>query len=95
MIIDIFNEVLWLNFQKLEHIKDLPLREQTIQYNGYLSELEAQRMAYYNWLNENVYKGDSFAGSTNDGFLLQENLFYISQENGAELLITDPNSIIK
>ena len=95
MIIDIFNEVLWPNFQKLEHIKDLSLKEQTVQYNGYLSELEEQRIAYYNWLNENVYKGDSFAGDTNDGFLLQENLFYISQENGAELLITDPNSIIK
>ena len=95
MIIDIFNEILWPHFIQLDHVKNLQLKEQTELYTEYVDELETQRIAYYNWLNENVYKGDSFAGDTNDGFLLQENLFYISQENGAELLITDPNSIIK
>jgi len=43
MLIDIFNEIPWQNFQQLESIKDLPLNEQKEKYEYYLSEIELAR----------------------------------------------------
>ena len=81
---DLFNEISWPQFQLLEHIKRLPLNEQAIQYNSYLAELSRQRYLYSQWL-ANQNKGPIGSQS---GFLQQENLFYILQEDGSRIIIT-------
>ena len=90
MIIDIFNEILWPHFIQLDHVKDLQLREQTELYTEYVDELETQRIAYYNWLNENVYKGDQFTNNLGNDFIVQENFELLLQENVGQII--DPNA---
>ena len=90
MIIDIFNEILWPHFITLSHVKNKELKEQQILYTEYVDELETQRIAYYNWLNENVHKGDSFTENLGFNFLLQENLEFLLQENVGQII--NPNA---
>ena len=91
MIIDIFNEILWPHFIKLDHVRNLSLKEQKELYTGYVDELEAQRAAYYNWLNENVYKGDQFTDSLDGEFLLTEQLGFLLQEDYGQ--VTNPEVV--
>lgn len=49
MIIDIFNEMSWLEFQGLESIKNLPLNEQQLKFEEYISELSLARDFYYEY----------------------------------------------
>ncbi len=87
MKIDIFNEIHWLNFRKLPEINPLSLNEQTKKYNQYISELTYQRNVYLHWL-EGHKKGDKKKTLQNVGFLLQEDLFDLEQENGSKIFIT-------
>tara|TARA_R110000744_G_C19165033_1_gene540949 strand:- start:485 stop:757 length:273 start_codon:yes stop_codon:yes gene_type:complete len=87
MKIDIFNEIHWLNFRKLPEINPLSLNEQTKKYNQYISELTYQRNVYLHWL-EGHKKGDKKKTLQNVGFLLQEDLFNIQQEDGNNIFIT-------
>tara|TARA_B110000027_G_scaffold132959_1_gene160296 strand:+ start:45 stop:317 length:273 start_codon:yes stop_codon:yes gene_type:complete len=87
MKIDIFNEIHWLNFRKLPKINPLSLNEQTKKYNQYISELTYQRNVYLHWL-EGHKKGDKKKTLQNVGFLLQEDLFNIQQEDGNNIFIT-------
>ena len=89
MIIDIFNEILWPHFT-LSHVKNKELKEQQILYTEYVDELETQRIAYYNWLNENVHKGDSFTENLGFNFLLQEDFDFLLQENVGQII--NPNA---
>ena len=87
---NLFNEISWKGFQLLEHIKRLPLNEQVAQYNSYLAELSRQRYLYSQWL-ANQNKGPRRTTPTppvEDGFLLQEDLFDLLQENGSKIIIT-------
>ena len=90
MIIDIFNEILWPHFIQLDHVRNLSLKEQTELYTEYVDELETQRIAYYNWLNENVYKGDQFTNNLGNNFIVQENFELLLQENIGQII--DPNA---
>jgi len=84
---DIFNEILWPQFVQLNNIKSLPLNEQVIRYNQYLNELAYNRKCYLqqiNWLDCN--KGGKKI--KNIGFLLQEDLFNLQQEDGNNIFIT-------
>ncbi len=84
---DIFNEILWPQFKELNHVRKLPLNEQVNQYNQYLNELQYQRQCYIqqiDWLKCN--KGDKKI--KNVGFLLQEDLFNLQQEDGNNIFIT-------
>tara|TARA_R110000772_G_scaffold131777_2_gene240320 strand:+ start:93 stop:395 length:303 start_codon:yes stop_codon:yes gene_type:complete len=90
MIIDIFNEILWPHFITLSHVKNKELKEQQILYTEYVDELETQRIAYYNWLNENVHKGDSFTENLGFNFLLQEDFELLLQENVGQII--NPNA---
>ena len=87
MKIDIFNEIHWMNFRKLPEIQPLSLNEQTRRYNQYISELTYQRNVYLHWL-EGHKKGDKKKTLQNVGFLLQEDLFDLEQENGSKIFIT-------
>ena len=87
MKIDIFNEIHWLNFRKLPEIQPLSLNEQTRKYNQYVSELTYERNVYLHWL-EGHKKGDKKKTLQNVGFLLQEDLFNIQQEDGNNIFIT-------
>jgi hypothetical protein len=79
--IDIFNEISWQKFKILPRIKSLSLNEQVKKYNLYINELTYQRNVYLHWL-EGHKKG---AGSN---FLLQEDLFFLLQEDGSKIIIT-------
>ena len=87
MKIDIFNEIHWLNFRKLPEMQPLPLNEQIRKYNLYINELTHQRNVYLHWL-EGHKKGDKKKTLQNVGFLLQEDLFDLEQENGSKIFIT-------
>ena len=80
---DIFNEILWSQFKELNHIRKLPLTEQVKQYNQYLYELNEARMSWIIYQN----KGKRLT-LQNVGFLLQEDLFNLQQEDGNNIFIT-------
>lgn len=83
MKIDIFNEIHWLRFRKLPKINNLPLHEQVKQYNLYIDELTFQRNSYLHWL-EGHKKGRRIASDLN-AYLLQENDFFILQQDGEKI----------
>ena len=88
---DIFEELSWLQFQQLNHIKPLPLNEQVDHYNSYLYELSRNRYLYEQWLanqNKGPLSSTSPAPIEELGFLLQEDLFDLEQENGNKIIIT-------
>ena len=88
MKIDIFNEIHWLNFRKLPEIQPLSLNEQVKKYNLYINELTYQRNVYLHWL-EGHKKGPLPKKIVFSGFLLQEDLFDLEQEDGSKILITE------
>ena len=80
---NIFEEILWPQFVQFEHIKKLSLNEQVKYYNQYLYELTIARQ---NWI---TYQNKGDVDLTEDeNFLLQENLFYILQEDNSKIIIT-------
>jgi len=85
--IDIFNEIPWQKFKLLPSVKKLPLNEQVRKYNLYINELTYERNVYLKWL-EGHKKGPKRTTIQNIGFLLQENLFNIQQEDGNNIFIT-------
>jgi len=84
MVINPLEEILWPQFVKLDWVSKLPLNEQVQQYNTYLDELTAVRHKYY---IEYQMKG-SGPRIVNSGFLQQEDLFYILQEDGSKIYVT-------
>ncbi len=88
MKIDIFNKIHWLHFRKLPEIQSLPLNEQTRKYNLYINELTYQRNVYLHWL-EGHKKGPLPKKIVFNGFLLQEDLFDLLQEDGSKIKITE------
>lgn len=78
---NIFEEISWPQFQQLNHIRKLPLNEQVTQFNMYLQDLSIARL---NWIQDQP-KGEI---GSQQGFLQQENLFYILQEDGGKIIVT-------
>ena len=91
--VDIFHEILWPQFKTLNEVVHLSENEKIRQYNFYLQELELQRIAYLNWLEgrtkggseEDNYKNTPIPAT--EEFLLQENDFYILQEDGDKIYL--------
>ena len=79
---NLFEEISWPQFVKIERVSKLPLHEQVKEYNQYIYDLSLARQ---NWLNDQP-KGP--LPKPQPGFLQQENLFYILQENGGKIIIT-------
>lgn len=82
---NIFEEISWPQFKQLKEIKNLPEREQIKRYNFYLDQLNIAR--FQNWYNAQP-KGFRGTVIVQDGFLQQENLFYILQEDGSKIYVT-------
>ena len=80
---DIFNEILWPQFIQLDSIKGLPLNEQVNKYNQYIYELNEARHSWISYQN----KGKILT-IQNVGFLLQEDLFDLEQEDNSKIFIT-------
>lgn len=72
-------ELPWLQFRNQNHIRILNENEQIRQYRFYLDALSNEL------ISQN--KGPGFDTGI-DGFLLQEDLFMILQENGSGIYIT-------
>jgi hypothetical protein len=75
---NIFEEITWPQYAQMSHIAKLPLQEQINQYNQYLFQLSEARQ---NWLNTQN------KGLNEENFLLQENGFFLLQENGNKIII--------
>jgi len=81
---DIFNEILWPQFVKIERISKLPLHEQVAAYQQYIYDLDIARQNWINYQN----KGPKPLTLQTIGVLLQEDLFDLEQEDGSKILIT-------
>ena len=82
-------ELTWNQFKVLVHIQKLPLQEQVKHFNSYLDNLVSERMQYQNWIqNQNKGKRDRTLVPVETGFLLQEDLFDLLQEDGSNIIIT-------
>ena len=89
---DIFNEILWPQFVKIEHISKLPLNEQVAAYKQYIYDLDAARQNWLNYQNKGLFLGQSIQ---NIGFLAQEEFdptsqdyFTILQEDSSSIFVT-------
>lgn len=74
-------ELTWQQFRNQSHIRILTENEQMRQYHFYLDALSNERF------RQN--KGPKSRREIAVGFLLQENLFLILQENGSGIYITE------
>ena len=81
---NVFEEYTWPQFTKLDYIRKLPLNEQVQKYNQYLYELSEARHNFITYQN----KGPKQLTLQNIGFLLQEDLFNLQQEDGNNIFIT-------
>ena len=73
-------ELTWQQFRNQNHIRILNENEQVRQYRFYLESLAEQ--------NHRQNKGQKQLRLQITGFLLQEDLFIIQQENGSGIYIT-------
>jgi hypothetical protein len=79
----------WKEFTSLPHIKLMSLNEQTMRYNYYVCEMNE-------WMihNVNCIKGGGGVVTVRskeivtEGFLQQEDFFYILQEDGSRINVT-------
>ena len=83
--IDIFNEISWPQFRQLREVQNLSERDKVKHYNFYLDQLNIAR--FQNWYNAQP-KGTNGKVIISDGFLQQEDLFYILQEDGSFINVT-------
>ena len=87
MQINIFEEILWPQFVKIEHVSKLPLNEQVAAYQQYIYDLDTARQNWLAYQNKGPF---AFSGSTppvEDSFLLQEDLNFLLQEDGSNIII--------
>lgn len=82
---NISEEISWLHFKQLREIRNLPEREQIKRYNFYLDQLNVAR--FQKWYNAQP-KGPLGKAIIQSGFLQQEDLYYILQEDGSKIYIT-------
>jgi len=86
---NIFEEILWPQFVKIERISKLPLKEQVAAYQQYVQDLSIQRQNWLNYQNKGPLKPKPTpTPPVEEGFLLQEDLFDLLQETGDKIIIT-------
>lgn len=85
----IIEDVPWLHFVKLPNIAKLPLNEQVQRYRQHLCDVEMIR--------HSIECGGASADRTKtvvqEGFLQQEDLYYILQEDGSRIYVTVEKTI--
>jgi hypothetical protein len=82
---NIFEEISWPQFVQLPNVARLPLNEQVQYYNQYLFELSEARTNWLSYQNKGPIPPPTPIES---GFLLQEDLFDLLQEDGSNIIIT-------
>jgi len=89
---NIFEEILWPQFVKIERISKLPLTEQVAAYQQYIYDLDVARQNWLAYQNKGLFLGQSIQ---NVGFLAQEEFdsitqdyFTILQEDGSGIYVT-------
>jgi len=87
-MIDIFNEILWPQFIKIERISKLQLHEQVAAYHQYTQDLSIARQNWLNYQNKGPLISQTPPTPIESGFLLQEDLFDLLQEDGSNIIIT-------
>lgn len=80
-MINIFEEITWPQFTQFPHVVKLPLNEQVQYYNQYLYDLSIARANWISYQNKGPITEE-------ENFLLQENGFYLLQEDGSKIIIT-------
>jgi hypothetical protein len=76
----------WQHFRQLNEVKGLTIDHQVRLYNEYLNELFYNE--YSAWLNRGGASQVGVIGPVQEGFLQQEDLNYILQEDGSKIYIT-------
>jgi hypothetical protein len=87
-MINIFDEISWPQFIQQVHVKKLPLNEQVKYYNQYIYDLDIARQNWLNYQNKGPFAFGTGSVPIESGFLLQEDLFNLLQENGSNIIIT-------
>ena len=92
---NIFEEILWPQFVKIERISKLPLNEQVAAYQQYIYDLDVARQNWLAYQNKGPFLGQSIQ---NIGLLAQEesyinssgslDYFTILQEDGSGIYVT-------
>ena len=86
---DIFNEILWPQFVKIEKYNKLPLHEQVAAYDQYIQDLAIARQNWLSYQNKGPLVESGFLAqeeSYYDG--AQLNYFALLQEDGSKIIIT-------
>jgi hypothetical protein len=76
----------WQHFRQLKEVKGLTMDQQVRMYNEYVNELQSNM--YAAWLNRGGVAQVGIVGPGLEGFLQQENLNYILQEDGSKIYVT-------
>ncbi len=84
---NIFEEILWPQFIRIEHISKLPLNEQVASYQQYIQDLSIARQNWINYQNKGpieryLAQEESYS---NNGAL---DYYSILQEDGSKIIIT-------
>jgi hypothetical protein len=84
---DIFNEILWPQFIRIDNISKLPLNEQVTAYQQYIQDLSIARQNWINYQNKGpieryLAQEESFS---NNGVI---DYYLILQEDGSKIIIT-------
>ena len=74
-------EIPWLHFIKLNHIRKLSLNEQVNAYRQHVCDIEQIRAC-------GGRSQSTTSQIVNQGFLQQEDLYYILQEDGSKIYVT-------
>ena len=83
----IVEQMPWLHFVKLPQVAKLTLDEQVQSYRKYLCELEMIRVGI------ECGGRSSTKQVVEEGFLQQEDLYYILQEDGSKIYVTVEKNI--
>ena len=72
-------DITWSQFKRIPHVSRLSLNEQIREYEGY---------CHWYQMNYTIMCGKGGKSDPGPGFLQQEDLFYILQEDGSKIIIT-------
>jgi hypothetical protein len=75
MQINIFEEILWPQFVKIEPISKLPLNEQVAAYQQYIYDLDAARQNWLNYQNKGLFTSGSVTPTTNRRWIFTSRRF--------------------
>jgi hypothetical protein len=90
-MIDIFNEILWPQFIKIESISKLQLHEQVAAYHQYTQDLSIARQNWLNYQNKGPLIIPKRYLAQEESFINENketDYYLILQEDGSKIIIT-------